>query len=365
MTDAMTVDTASPSTKRRRLDGNMEEGRSTAGPSEKYKDLWLDDGNIILQCAEGAFRVHRSLLAAQSQIFRDMFTLPPPASGANSDAPVVQLSDDTDQMYILLRLLLLHDDPIDDNPQFLDQILDILELSNKYMITAARKSGVAALKRLFPSRLEDYQTTVVTRRRVASYAATLRCVSLAESHGLRLLLPACFLHLADRFHRTIFDLKSSAPWPADIPLTIYVTVVRSLKQLLRLKRDIIDDFTRDWLAAWFSDEHKHHVTTLLDYLAESNGHVYYEDRLDLFQPASLLSSVAPVTIEDVCEECTIGCDNKQREAWGPAWNALPSYLEGCRETWRTFPYLLKVSPGISEGTHTAIGNGEGVESIPS
>lgn len=94
-----------PAVKRRRMDGT-DEAQVVSGPSEKYKDLWLEDGNIILQCAEGAFRVHRSLLAAQSEVFRDMFTLPSPV--ADDTIPTVQLSDDTEQMYKFLSCLLLH-----------------------------------------------------------------------------------------------------------------------------------------------------------------------------------------------------------------------------------------------------------------
>ena len=110
MTDsAMSID-ASPGVKRRRLDG-AEETQSSVGPSERYKDLWLNDGNIILQCPEGAFRVHRSLLATQSEVFRDMFTLPTPTSvaGTEDKVPAVQLSEDTGKMYMFLRYLLLHE----------------------------------------------------------------------------------------------------------------------------------------------------------------------------------------------------------------------------------------------------------------
>lgn len=106
MADASFSD-ATPATKRRRVDGT-DETQAPTGPSEKYKDLWLEDGNIVIRCAEGAFRVHRSLLAAQSEVFRDMFTLPIPATGVNDALPTVQLSDDTEQMYRFLCCLILH-----------------------------------------------------------------------------------------------------------------------------------------------------------------------------------------------------------------------------------------------------------------
>ncbi|KZV63012.1 hypothetical protein PENSPDRAFT_758289 [Peniophora sp. CONT] len=322
MAETTTLD-AAPAVKRRRLD-DTEEVQPAVGASEKYKDLWLEDGNIILQCAQGSFRVHRSLLVAQSELFRDMFSLAIPDS--EGGAPAVQLSDDTDKMYMFLRFLLLHDDPADDHAQFADQVLDIFELSNKYMISAARKSSVTALKRLFPDKLEDYQATVAKRRSVVSYAATIRCISLATTHGLRTLLPACYLHLADHFHRDIFDIKSTTPWPTDIPLTLYVTVVRSLRRLLRLKREVIDEFTSDWLETWFNG-HKHRITALLDYFIEISRGKYYEDDLRLFQSESLASQAIVLSIEDVCDECLQYCDSMQRNAWVGAWIQLPSFLE--------------------------------------
>ncbi|KDR79561.1 hypothetical protein GALMADRAFT_93483 [Galerina marginata CBS 339.88] len=42
----------------------------------KRSDYWFDDGNIILQAQNTQFRVHRSILARNSNVFRDMFSLP-------------------------------------------------------------------------------------------------------------------------------------------------------------------------------------------------------------------------------------------------------------------------------------------------
>ncbi|KZT25453.1 hypothetical protein NEOLEDRAFT_1133371 [Neolentinus lepideus HHB14362 ss-1] len=39
-------------------------------------ELWFEDGNVILQAETTLFRVFRSIMAAYSQIFMDMFSLP-------------------------------------------------------------------------------------------------------------------------------------------------------------------------------------------------------------------------------------------------------------------------------------------------
>ncbi|KZV63011.1 hypothetical protein PENSPDRAFT_657649 [Peniophora sp. CONT] len=127
MAEATSVN-ATTAVKRRRVDGVQEPMQPADAPSEKYRSLWLEDGNIVLQCAEGAFRVHRSLLVAQSEVFRDTFDLATPTADANlgNPVPVVHLSDDTDQMYTFLRSLMFHDDPVQNVVLYTDQILDII-----------------------------------------------------------------------------------------------------------------------------------------------------------------------------------------------------------------------------------------------
>lgn len=62
-------------------------------------DPWLEDGNIILQAQSTQFKVLRSILAKNSEVFRDMFELP-----QESDAcPTVALLDSAIELGHLLR----------------------------------------------------------------------------------------------------------------------------------------------------------------------------------------------------------------------------------------------------------------------
>lgn len=51
-------------------------------PEYECGDPWIDDGNVVLLVDQSniAFKVHRGILARQSDIFDDMFQLPPPAA---------------------------------------------------------------------------------------------------------------------------------------------------------------------------------------------------------------------------------------------------------------------------------------------
>lgn len=90
--------------------------RSPAGPEVvESSEIWLSDGNVIITAVEElqdqkvthAFKCHKSVLAAHSTVFSDMFALPQPLNGTESYAglPVVQLADAYKDIRKLLRML--------------------------------------------------------------------------------------------------------------------------------------------------------------------------------------------------------------------------------------------------------------------
>lgn len=62
---------------------------------QKDEEVWLPDGNVVVVCRNTAFRLHKSVLARHSEVFRDLFTLP--EAGVDEymeDCPVVHLNSD-------------------------------------------------------------------------------------------------------------------------------------------------------------------------------------------------------------------------------------------------------------------------------
>ncbi|KAJ7167231.1 hypothetical protein C8R43DRAFT_984555 [Mycena crocata] len=58
--------------------------------AHRSTDVWFDDGTVILQAEQTLFRVYRGVLAAQSTIFRDMFSISQPDAHCRkhtTDAP--------------------------------------------------------------------------------------------------------------------------------------------------------------------------------------------------------------------------------------------------------------------------------------
>lgn len=95
-----------PPLKRRRENDSETSGSSGPGSTsfEKDKDIWLDDGNVVLVCEAGAhrtgFRLYKGLLSQRCEVFRDMFS-------------VCDASQTGDEMYQGCPMVVMHDAPTD------------------------------------------------------------------------------------------------------------------------------------------------------------------------------------------------------------------------------------------------------------
>ena len=91
------ADMSTPSTKRKR---ELENGEFV---TTTRSDLWLPDGNVIVQAEGTQYKVHRSILAIHSSVFDDMFSIPQPSGGPLVEGcPIVHLSDTAGDITIML-----------------------------------------------------------------------------------------------------------------------------------------------------------------------------------------------------------------------------------------------------------------------
>lgn len=92
--------------KRKRTDSSSEDATAPVAPVRS--DIWYDDGNVILQAGGLQFKVHKSILAQSSSVFKDMFGFPqPPAVDMDlvDGCPVVQISDSAEELKIVLEAI--------------------------------------------------------------------------------------------------------------------------------------------------------------------------------------------------------------------------------------------------------------------
>lgn len=93
--------------KRTRTDQENEEGMSRE-EAKRDETIWFLDGNIILQAGGVAFRVYQGLLALNSEIFSDMFSVPQPELVETLEGcSVIHLADHPDDLRHLLRVLFI------------------------------------------------------------------------------------------------------------------------------------------------------------------------------------------------------------------------------------------------------------------
>ncbi len=75
-------------------------------PIVRSRRFWFDDGNVVLQSENTQFRVHRSMLAAHSEIMKDCFSCTQPSDAPTVDGcPIVHMPDSAKDIANLCALL--------------------------------------------------------------------------------------------------------------------------------------------------------------------------------------------------------------------------------------------------------------------
>jgi len=68
---------------------------SDPASATRHESLWFDDGSVVLSVEQTLFRVHRSILCAQSEIFADMFRIAQPDDETTVEGCAVVCLPDT------------------------------------------------------------------------------------------------------------------------------------------------------------------------------------------------------------------------------------------------------------------------------
>ena len=96
--DTLVEESGQPSRKRAR--------KNEPQAPQQHESLWFDDGNIVLIADDTSFRVHKSVLANNSAVFKDLLDIPQPRVVQDIDGfPVVHISDTAEDLAILLDVI--------------------------------------------------------------------------------------------------------------------------------------------------------------------------------------------------------------------------------------------------------------------
>ncbi|KZP16235.1 hypothetical protein FIBSPDRAFT_794663 [Athelia psychrophila] len=147
--------TDQPPAKRKRAEDPSAE---SAAPIPQVRSIvWYDDGNIILQAQDTLFKVHKGILAQNSSVFQDMFSLPQPPS-VDTDlvegCPVVQLSDTAEEVECVLQAICQREYVCFEELSTLPVISAFVRLGTKYDIPKLRIEGQRKIFKGFSTELD-------------------------------------------------------------------------------------------------------------------------------------------------------------------------------------------------------------------
>ncbi|KAG9028639.1 hypothetical protein FRB95_006270 [Tulasnella sp. JGI-2019a] len=177
-------------------------------PTAKDPDFYYTDGNIILAVGSGSdeaclFRVYRTQLVKQSEVFRDMLNLPEssPTSEAKNENEgemldgVLVIRMDDNVRDVRNAFTLLWDVPPQAHRALPSDLFGILRIATKYMIPKAREWSITAIDSIFPSDpAERHNATHFARWREEQYAVDL--ILTSYHHDVPSLLPHAYYALA-------------------------------------------------------------------------------------------------------------------------------------------------------------------------
>ncbi|KAH6907596.1 hypothetical protein BKA70DRAFT_360027 [Coprinopsis sp. MPI-PUGE-AT-0042] len=256
-------------------------------PVIRSTKCWLDDGNLVLQVEQTQFRVHKSVLARHSPVFRDMssFSQPPEEDEPMVEGcPIVYLSDSAQQWELLIGVLY-------DGLQFFSgQLLPfglvaaMLQLGHKYQFDALKERALQCLSKQFPDKREGFYFTSGTPMRKAKPQTT------------------CFLDEADSFNDVV-NLAIRLHLHRILP-SVY------LQALMRASSLLPSFYTGTKSASGKITELSHQTQTLL---GQSHGRLAIE--VSENQLSWLRNGVIPVT------ECLapVSCQTALFQCIGEFW----------------------------------------------
>ncbi|KAI0080998.1 hypothetical protein K474DRAFT_1657180 [Panus rudis PR-1116 ss-1] len=220
----------SPLHKRQRIDSDPS-SESTGDP-KKSSDFWFSDGTLILITRDGTtFRVHKGVLAQNSEVFRDMFSLPAvePSVDENIDGcPVVHVDDTAEQWVDVLTAFYRGALIFGDHRTItFNTVLSMLELGTKYRIAYVREEAMRRMRQLFPPSLADFPHHYIIYSKefrprdtktvsvVIDHYMCYSAVSMVRRLNLDTFLPPILYICAQSSVEEMFTGLSSGEWTID------------------------------------------------------------------------------------------------------------------------------------------------------
>ncbi|KAA1474143.1 hypothetical protein DENSPDRAFT_315341 [Dentipellis sp. KUC8613] len=310
------------------------------GNIKHHEDLYFDDGNVALVVMSRSddgdseehlvFRLHRSVLAKHSPVFKDMFTMPP-AAGAElyEGVPLVRMTDSASDLEALLRAL--YNQPVFSikslDPDTPLRVKPLLLLADKYDIQHLRTLIVKRLEDDWPRSLLQWDSLEADiAGRLESYRAhgLAGCeleddfpepgsaIEVARQCNIPSILPAAFYNLSrlsiEFDWDNVRDPYSDPPedWYSGTRSARWSCIAREDFVCLLQGRARLAKYLDEELRPPYPSHHAKGVCKLVewdDYCAKSTRHV-----------------------EGLCMTCTLCISDQIEKLRGEIWRRIPTFF---------------------------------------
>ncbi|KAH9481913.1 hypothetical protein JR316_0006443 [Psilocybe cubensis] len=163
----------------------------------RHPDFYFSDGSVVIIVEKTAFRVHQSLLARHSDVFKGMWEVPQPQRADTYDGcPSVILQDSVNDFVDVMKVLYdtFHFDKINPDTSLshlITFIAGILRISTKYNMLQLRNKCIDIIQEKFPSSLKGCDE-VLTRGIKYVPSEIVRIIPLARETTVPKVLPWAF-----------------------------------------------------------------------------------------------------------------------------------------------------------------------------
>jgi len=149
----------------------------STGAPRHHHSLYIEDGNLVLQVENAIFKVHRSSLAKQSSVIKDMLGAPQSSTDRDGtdEKPLVLTGDSAASWELLLESLYESLPFLNPDAFSGERILTILPIAHKYCMDKVEHAMIERLKKVPTT--PGYVDLLVAAQIVGSetlYANTLR-----------------------------------------------------------------------------------------------------------------------------------------------------------------------------------------------
>ncbi|KAJ7634550.1 hypothetical protein FB45DRAFT_789748 [Roridomyces roridus] len=289
--------------------------------------IWKPFGDIVLQVESTQFRVSRDVLANQSSVFADMFSVPqPPNEPTVEGCPVVILPGDSAKDWELLLDVLY--EPFDDKERrSFAEIAAMLRLGRKYGISTAEANALRRIRFEYPSDCAQWEERVGCDElsKIEDYCGiALDLLKLAYEFGINSCIPTVSLNcLAAYSPDEIFNgIERFGQSRINIPVEIQTQLAFGFMKIMQFQREAYPWLDNDEVIPCGSCKGETDCTASRHALRRSlswsgitnNGACFLIDLWD------------PEWSEGFCDDCAEAGKMSFTATRGKAWEALPTFF---------------------------------------